>query len=89
MKKILFTNFEKIMNGLGIIALLYSLIDALLVAREQMLISEEGLLGMLTFVLSFSFTFTIDIALSTVAILIIYLLSDVRMLLINLNPKKQ
>lgn len=88
MKKILFNNLFKIINGLGIIAILYSLVDALVVAREQMLISEEGLLGMLAFVLSFTFTFTVNIALSTVAILIIYLLSDVRMLLINLNPKK-
>lgn len=83
MKKILFGNFEKIINGLGIIAILYSLVDALMVAREQMLISEEGLFGILTFVFSFLFIFTINMALSAVVILIIYLLSDVRALLIN------
>lgn len=87
MKKILFGNFEKIINGLGIIAILYSLVDALMVAREQMLISEEGLFGILTFVLSFLFTLTVNLALSTAAILVIYLLSDVRILL-NLKPGK-
>lgn len=53
MRKLLFGNPEKIMSILAIVAIVYSVINALIVGRDQMLMSEEGMVGILNFVLFF------------------------------------
>lgn len=81
MRKLLFGNPEKIMSILAIVAIIYSVINALIVGRDQMLMSEEGMVGILNFVISFLFTLTVDLAVTLGGVIALYLLLDIRTLL--------
>lgn len=83
MKKILYGNFDRIMNILIGVAIFYSLVEALLSARSQTMLGDDGTFGMLTFFI----TLVINLAVSTVIILLIYLLSDMRSLLLKQSQK--
>ena len=88
MKKLLLSNLEKVLQGLGIIAIVYSFIDALMVAKNEMMIAEEGIVGILTFFLSFVLTLGLDLTLSVCGIIVLYLLADIRTLLAQANQKR-
>lgn len=87
MRKLLFGNPEKIMSILAIVAIIYSVINALIVGRDQMLMSEEGMVGILNFVLSFLFTLTVDLAVTLGGVIGLYLLLDIRALLHRAEKK--
>lgn len=87
MRKLLFGNPEKIMSILAIVAIVYSVINALIVGRDQMLMSEEGMVGILNFVISFLFTLTVDLAVTLGGVFALYLLLDIRTLLHRAEKK--
>lgn len=87
MRKLFFENTETKLKVLTIIAIIYSIVNALIVGRDQMLMSEEGAVGILNFVISFLFTLTIDLAFTLAGVFVLYLLLDIRTLLNCLQKK--
>ncbi|MCL4432844.1 MAG: hypothetical protein M1300_11080 [Epsilonproteobacteria bacterium] len=88
MRKLLFGNPEKIMSILAIVAIIYSVINALIVGRDQMLMSEEGMVGILNFVISFLFTLALDLAATLGGVFALYLLIDIRALLHHMQKRQ-
>lgn len=89
MKKIIIANFEKLMIAFIVIVIGYALVDSMIIARDQMYLSEAGAFGVMTFVLSFVSALIVDLAKAFFAIAALYLLWDIRALLVSINQKKQ
>lgn len=87
MRKILLGNIERNLLILAWLAVFYSLVDALIVGRDQMLMSEEGMVGIFNFLLSFLYTGSINLAVTLGGVAALYLLSDIRALLIQASKK--
>lgn len=81
MRKLLLGNPEKTLSILAIVAIIYSVINSLIVGRDQMLMSEEGMVGIFNFILSFLFTLTVDLAVTLGGVIALYLLLDIRTIL--------
>jgi hypothetical protein len=85
MRKLLLGNPEKTLSILAIVAIIYSVINSLIVGRDQMLMSEEGMVGIFNFILSFLFTLTVDLAVTLGGVIALYLLLDIRTILHRLQ----
>lgn len=89
MKKIIIANFEKLMIAFVVIVIGYALVDSMIIARDQMYLAEAGAFGIMTFVLAFVSALIVDLAKAFFAITTLYLLWDIRALLVSINQKKQ
>lgn len=83
MRKLIINNLEKILYILAIIAILYSFVAALVAGRDQMMIAEEGFYGIIAFLFTFIFTLAVDLAITLSGVIALYLLVDIRSLLIK------
>lgn len=81
MRKLIFGNIERLLTFLSGMAILYTLINSLLVARSQMLAAEEGIVGVATFVLAFVVQLLTDGGIALAVIIALYSLVDIRTLL--------
>jgi len=72
-----------------VIVIGYALVDSMIIARDQMYLAEAGAFGIMTFVLAFVSALIVDLAKAFFAITTLYLLWDIRALLVSINQKKQ
>ena len=83
MRKVLIGNIERVLQILMFIAIVYALVTAVMAGRDQLINSDDGYYGIVSFIVSFISTFIINISLSVSGIVALYLLVDIRTLLIQ------